>query len=214
MSNPPMIRAAGGRSDLRDAWQLHYQRDRARQIHPDENLVRLLSQAPRGAALDLGCGSGRHLRLLADLQYSPLYGADLSAEALVLSAEQAPTAQFFNLTDDLRFALPLADGELQLVVAWGVLHYNDAAVQERMLSEVRRVLHEEGHFLGTLRADDDTHFRENRDLAGAGLQLFTAEQALALLRPWFESVELGHVSRTPIGELDRRIAHWIFRAKP
>lgn len=213
MSESTLIRAAGAKSELRESWQRHYQRDRARQLYPDENLVRLLSDAGRGAALDLGCGSGRHLRLLAAFGYAPLYGADLSAEALAISGQLVPNAQLFSLTDDLRFALPLADGELQIVVAWGVLHYNRSEVQQRMLGEIKRVLASGGQLLGTLRAADDSHFRENEDLAGAQLQLFTAEQALALLRPWFATVELAHISRTPLGQLDRRIAHWVFRAK-
>lgn len=69
-------------------WEQHYGRDRSRLGYPDEALVRMLRPwiAERNCtalrALDLGCGSGRHLSLLAESGVMEPVGLDLSAAAL------------------------------------------------------------------------------------------------------------------------------------
>ena len=76
---------------MRNPWETHYKRDRSALFFPDENLVRLLKKAldaspknPEFLALDLGCGSGRHLSLCRDLGIPRVIGTDRSLQGLSL----------------------------------------------------------------------------------------------------------------------------------
>jgi len=197
---------------LKEAWDNHYLKDKARLSYPDENLVRLLRGLPgQGPALDLGCGSGRHVSLLGEFGFAPLYGGDLSVSSVQLCRETYPEADFFSL-DAEEFALPFVDSFFEVVVSWGVLHYNDAPTRARMLAEIRRVLRPGGFFLGTLRAAGDSHFKSAGDLKALDVEFFNEETTRTLLGEFFESLELGFMERTPLGRLDERICHWFFRA--
>lgn len=208
----------------RAAWERHYQRKKSRQSYPDENLVRLLArltadsdtQSGAGAALDLGCGSGRHLKLLDEFGFAPIAGCDTSEASLAISAQLVPAAQVFAIPSETTpedFRLPLSDGHCRIVVCWGVLHYNSHRLSQAMLAEIARVLAPGGECLGTLRARGDTHFQSNADMQGADIHLFDESQARELLANAFDSVELGYAERSPVGALDQRVCHWIFRAQ-
>ena len=198
----------------RAAWERHYGRSKSRQTYPDENLVRLLAPLERGPALDLGCGSGRHLKLLEELGFGPLYGCDSSENSLAISREVCPTAQLFHVSAAREtFRLPLPDASVRVLVCWGVLHYNSTDSAIAMLHEIVRVLTTDGVFLGTLRAEGDSHFHTNPDMAGAEIELFDEGGARNFLGSHFASVDLGYALRSPVGELNRRVCHWIFRAR-
>jgi SAM-dependent methyltransferase len=196
-------------------WDAHYTRDRSRQSYPDENLVRLLSKLEPGPALDLGCGSGRHLALLADLGYGPIYGCDSSANAVELCRERYPGAEVFVVAPEgASFLTPLCSASLAAVVAWGVLHYNSPEEILGVLAETGRLLAPGGKFLGTLRAAGDSHFSSNGDMLGAAIRFFSESEARGLLEgAGFTNVQLGYAERAPVGELNRRICHWIFSAE-
>lgn len=199
----------------RARWDAHYTRDRARQSYPDENLVRLLSKLDAGPALDLGCGSGRHLALFTDLGFAPLYGCDTSPNAIELCRERFPDAELFTATPNgASYLTPLCSASLAVVVAWGVLHYNSPEEILGLLAETGRVLAPGGKFLGTLRAVGDSHFTSNGDMQGAAIRFFTESEARALLEgAGFTNVQLGYAERAPVGELERRVCHWIFSAE-
>lgn len=196
-------------------WDAHYTRDRSRQSYPDENLVRLLSKLEPGPALDLGCGSGRHLALLADLGYGPIYGCDSSANAVELCRERYPGAEVFVVAPEgASFLTPLCSASLAAVVAWGVLHYNSPEEILGVLAETGRLLAPGGKFLGTLRGAGDSHFSSNGDMLGAAIRFFSESEARGLLEgAGFTNVQLGYAERAPVGELNRRICHWIFSAE-
>ncbi|MCB1172209.1 MAG: class I SAM-dependent methyltransferase [Leptospiraceae bacterium] len=199
-----------------ESWDRHYRRDRARQSYPDENLVRLLRGIEPGAALDWGCGSGRHLQLLHELGFGPVCGLDSSAASIQICRERFPGAivrQFRPPSEsspgDLR--LPFDQSRFQVIVLWGVLHYNTAALQHTMLAAARNALQGGGTLLGTLRSDQDTHYQGNMDINTAPIQFFSERECRAVLGQHFERVELGFLERRPVGELERRVCHWIFR---
>jgi SAM-dependent methyltransferase len=155
---------------------------------------------------------------LQDLDFAPLYGADLSRNSLAICRELCPGARLLEIAGDTDatgsgFRLPpIADGSLQVVVIWGVFHYNSEATIQAMLTEICRMLRPDGLCLGTLRAVGDTHFHDNPDMAGATLRLFDESGTRKLLGAHFSEVRLGYAERSPVGELERRVCHWIFRA--
>ena len=202
-----------------EAWSHYYQAKKHKQKYPDENLVRILQDIPRGPALDLGCGRGRHLALLKDLGFSPIYAADTSTEALQESSQNFPFAQALELKlpsendsskKSLSSFLPLADSSLQLVLAWGVLHYNPPHILESILCEIQRLLRPGAFFAGTLRADSDTHLKTNKDLKGSAWQLYNEQECRKLLEKHFNTLKLGYMERSPLNALEQRICHWFF----
>lgn len=205
-------------SDLlpnRSTWDKHYTRKRAAQEYPDENLVRLLKSFPGQSALDLGCGSGRHIALLRDCGYSSIHATDVSETGLELCRKKYRYAVFHPLDIKMlkkdEFRLPLEDESLDAVVAWGVLHYNSETMIRNMLLEIRRILRSGGRFFGTLRSDRDTHFKNNPDMQGAEVRLFSREEVKDLLLEYFCDVSLGYSERIPMGS-KYRVSHWIFSA--
>lgn len=213
--NDPQSKETMRADATREAWERHYGRQKSRQHYPDENLVRLLSQLDSGPALDLGCGSGRHLKLLHETGFAPLYGCDTSETSLEISGEICPSAKLFRIQPEAEnngFHIPLPDRHSQVVVCWGVLHYNSDPLVAAMLNEVCRVLRPGGVLIGTLRSVGDSHFRENPDMDGAAIRFFDEGDARELLGRYFDSVELGYAERSPVGALDQRVCHWIFRA--
>ncbi len=199
----------------KSAWDKHYGRRKSVQEYPDENLVRLLKKHPGQSALDLGCGSGRHIPLLRDCGYEAVHATDVSETALELCRKRFRYAVFHPLESRMlkrnRFEIPLPEESMDTVIAWGVLHYNPNEMIDSMLKEVVRILKQGGRFLGTLRAHRDTHFKHNPDMDGANLQLYTRQEVLDLLRNYFCDVSLGYVERIPVGS-KYRVCHWVFDA--
>lgn len=202
---------------VKELWDDHYRKSKSRLAYPDENLVRLLGDLPAGAALDLGCGSGRHLPILENFGFHPVIGVDVSETGVELCCTLHPQYEFHHLkvdeSDPRSLSLNFEDDSLRLVVLWGVLHYNSEPIRNRLLEEVARVLSPDGTLLGTLRAGSDTHLRDNADLPGIAVRYFDEAETRALLGARFGVVELGYMERTVVGDLERKISHWIFRCR-
>ena len=109
--------------------------------YPDEQVVRYLAArygqngAPRGAhALDVGFGSGRHLRLLMD------YGFNAHGLEVVASAPEVAERRYGDdpLLGELKVAdmrdHPFPDGLFDFAVAWGVVFLRPP---EEMLTDLR-----------------------------------------------------------------------------
>jgi len=198
-----------------EIWDKHYQREKSRLIFPDENLVRILSRIPQGeTALDHGAGSGRHSVLLKSCGFQ-VTACDYSAKSIETIQRTLPGVE----TDIIRSRnLPYENGKFDLVVSWGVLHYNSEEEAIHIVKEIKRVLKTGGHFVGTVRSNSDTHLKVNdgqiglTDLSGGSVRLYSLEELKTLLKD-FSNLEFGYSERSPIGKLEERICHWIFQAK-
>jgi SAM-dependent methyltransferase len=93
----------------------------------------------RGLCLDLGCGTGRDLPVIAELGWTPV-GIELSADQLRLFR-----ARSTRLIQGNAEQLPFESATLQLVVSSWMS--TDVDHFDRMLSEVARILVPGGRFL-------------------------------------------------------------------
>jgi len=194
----------------RDTWNRHYLRDKSRLGVPDENVVRFIHHFFRNnpeittpAILEIGSGSGRNIAYLRSITPN-VYGMDFAQNALK-GQEKVVCAR----SDEN----PFEDRALDIVIAWGVLHYLDAGQVEKTLREVRRILKPSGIFFGTIRSDQDTHLQgvlQTGDLKDGTARLYSPGEALGLFKD-FRQTRLGFISRRQPGE-DTTVAHHIFEA--
>ena len=194
----------------RDTWNRHYLRDKSKLSIPDENVVRFIHHYLRnhpGASspviLEIGSGSGRNISYLREI--SPrVYGMDFALNALLKQNNVVCARSQEN---------PFKDKSMDIVIAWGVLHYLTMDQVNLTLEEVRRILKPSGVFFGTIRSDKDTHLSEvlnNGDLKNGRATLYSVADAQNLFRN-FKKARLGFIMRQQPGD-PGIIAHHIFEA--
>lgn len=193
-------------------WDNHYTRERARQLFPDENVVRLLRKkftTQHDQALDLGTGSGRHLPLLSG-HFASVIACDFARESLLLAR-----AEKIQLVQAELPHLPFKAESFDFVLCWGVLHYLAANMLKPAIAGIHAILKPGGSAFLTLRSDHDTHLAmqlARGDLAGGRAQLFTKAEALALFSH-FRSIDYGFIARQPLGEEGVVAHHMLFACK-
>ncbi len=202
----------------KQAWETHYTRPKAKLSYPDENLVRMLSKitppSSSPKALDFGSGSGRHCILLKDFGYEVSAG-DYSENSVESIRTSYPWARSYLLHSP---PYPFDQEEFDVIVSWGVLHYNPPELAKSMLADTLRILKKGGYLAASVRAEGDTHLKaESGKIGTADLQggstWFYSESDIKNLLSGFSSFEIGYTERTPLGKLEERICHWIFLAK-
>jgi len=182
---------------MRDPWARAYS-ELEPPRPPNPHLSATLSQLalkPGASALDLGCGSGRHLRLLEHYQLRPT-GIDLSPAALAQSRRAAGSVSLAQASVD---AMPFGAESFDLVVAWGVLFHLRMPQLLAALGEIRRVLTREG--VAILHALDPADWRRDpnagpehrreiasRHVDGVIDSYFPIEEIEAMLSPHFAIV--------------------------
>ncbi len=208
-------------------WNSHYNKNKSDLAYPDENLVRLLAgkfpnmdKRKELKAIDIGCGSGRHLMLLKNYGFTKIYGTDFSLNALSLSKEYFSSA-LINCDNK---NLPFTDNVFDIAIAWGSLHYSDKKDFEIMLGETHRVLKKGGQLFATLRNERDSYLKTGtdlgegtwktslNDLSGTTVSFFNEEE-LKKYFSIFRECSYGWMERTIIGDTSKVISHWIISAK-
>jgi len=114
---------------------------RADWLAPEPEVVQALELLKaRGArrVLDLGCGVGRHARLLADASLE-VHAADASASGLAYAREQDTGGAIRFARSDFT-ALPFAPATFDFALAWNVIYHGDRTIVARALAELARVL--------------------------------------------------------------------------
>lgn len=100
-----------------------------------------LAQAPRGRALDVGCGTGRHAAHLVTLGYEVI-GVDQSPAMLDVARAKLPATRFELATFD---ALPVDDASFDVVTCSLALTHTSSLDQP--IQEMARVLKPGGWLL-------------------------------------------------------------------
>ncbi|PPB53314.1 class I SAM-dependent methyltransferase [Campylobacter hyointestinalis] len=118
-----------------------------------------------GVILDLGCGAGRHTKLLAENGFIA-YGCDYSqsgVEVAKLLIKQS------NLTANLRVAsasdLPYENEKFDGIICWGVLEYIDLNSIEKASEEIYRVLKVGGKVLINVRNVEDYRYKNGEKIS-------------------------------------------------
>lgn len=207
-------------------WEDHYTSARSELSYPDENLVRLIRKSLSRfgelagiTAVDVGCGSGRHLKLLSELGIPRTIGMDASYNALSISRKWRPG--LLLQADNMH--LPLKDGSADIVIAWGSLHYNVKEDLSPMLQEISRVLKKGGALFATLRSSRDTYLKKGKHLGDdtwvtdlgdihGSIASFYNEDELRKAFSSFGTFTYGLMERTLVGDMSSLISHWVIEA--
>jgi ubiquinone/menaquinone biosynthesis C-methylase UbiE len=210
-------------------WDKHYKSAKSVLMYPDENLVRLVKaylnvKSDRDieniSAIDLGCGTGRHLKMLHETGIKQIIGLDYSMNGLKICKEIYPVP----LVQADNSYLPFIDASFDIAVSWGSLHYCEKDRLAKQIGEICRILKKGGRFFGTLRSDKDTYLKKGRHIGNDtwitnlddiknSVVSFYNENELKSCFKIFSKFEYGVIERTIIGDMSKRISHWIFRAE-
>ena len=125
-----------------DGWAPKYDGPRNLMLEREQVLVHaILDRLPVGTALDVACGTGRHLAHLAE-QGHTVVGTDLSPGMLAVAREKLPDAELHLA--DMR-ALPVPDDHVDTVVTG--LALNHVPDLKPVFAEFARVLKPGGHLV-------------------------------------------------------------------
>ncbi len=153
-----------------DAWDQRWATDagRADWLDPHPAVVALLPELKsRGAkaALDLGCGVGRHALFLAEagLQVEAFDGSETGLDVLRASAaSRGLTLGFQHGNAD---ALPYAEGAFDFVLSWNVIYHGTLGDAGARIAEIWRVLKPGGLYQGTMLPTRNSNYGLGRRVA-------------------------------------------------
>ena len=160
-----------------EKWNKSYSRGENYLIYPNEEVIkfcasRLARFVPGGGVeyqellkmgdriLDLGCGAGRHLKMLSDLGFVA-HGADISTKALSLAEARFSTEIGLDWEDSVKLSLlsgselPFPDNYFSGVISCSVLDSMHFDMAKILITELFRVLKEESScFIDVISAYD------------------------------------------------------------
>ena len=110
------------------------------------------AQIAGGKVLDVGCGTGRFCRVVADRGLAKVWGVDPSPEMLAEARKRVPAS--VGLKRGSAERLPFKASAFDVAMLWTVVHLLD---RERAFAELRRVLAPRGRLVVVTFAPE--HFR-------------------------------------------------------
>lgn len=138
-----------------------------------DRIAGLVTVDPTDAVLDVGCGEGHHLAVIAERFGCEGHGLDISVVAIEAAAKRRPDLHWVVANAD-RF-LPYANASFRLVMS---------ITAQRNPEGFRRVLRDDGALLLVVPAPDD--LIEARELIlGEGIERDRVEKAIAAFAPLF-----------------------------
>ncbi|MBN1992197.1 MAG: class I SAM-dependent methyltransferase [Anaerolineae bacterium] len=172
--------------------------------------------------LDIGCGTGGNLELLA--RWGSVIGLDLSSLALNLARRRRPSS---CLVQGSGLTLPYPNHTFTLVTAFDVLYHRWITDDHQALAECYRILQPGGWLLltdsalpGLHSVHDEIYCARQRytladirkKLAKAGFQLQTCSYTNSILLPVVTMVRLAARRLPSLGRLDSRpLPAWLNR---
>ena len=143
------------------AWDELHTQPRHQTRYPSEHAVRFLAgiDPPNRNAVDIGCGSGRHSRLLAEQGYA-VSACDSSHEAVARTRSIVVDVQQASMT-----ALPFPTDTFGVAIAFGVFYYGTEIDHELAVAELHRVLAPGGSALVVHRTTEDSRTRYGNPLS-------------------------------------------------
>lgn len=131
-------------------WNVLHQDPRHLLRYPSEHVVRFLAGRKVGRAVDIGCGAGRHVRLLQDFT-ADITCCDLSPAGLrecyshtLIQGDVASCS-----------ALPYPADTFDTAIAYGVFYYGGVEHHRRSALELHRILKPGGSALVKTRTSRD-----------------------------------------------------------
>jgi ubiquinone/menaquinone biosynthesis C-methylase UbiE len=101
--------------------------------------------------LEIGCGYGRNLYALAQIEGSEVLGCDIAEEELQKAKEKMDSYKIKNVhivSQKKPDVIPFADNEFDFVVVWQVFeHVLDDEGKQKLMNEATRVVKSGGHVL-------------------------------------------------------------------
>jgi SAM-dependent methyltransferase len=153
-----------------DAWDKKWatEEGRADWLDPEPDVIALLPELKaRGAsaALDLGCGVGRHALFLAEHGLA-VDAIDGSAAGLKVAREMAQARGLsLGLRQGTADALPFDDGSFDFVLSWNVIHHGTLGDVGHRLAEIWRVMKPEALYQGTMLPTRNINYGRGRTVA-------------------------------------------------
>ncbi|KPV38942.1 class I SAM-dependent methyltransferase [Alicyclobacillus ferrooxydans] len=119
-----------------------------------QEYVPQLKQANMHRILDIGCGTGAQTQFLVESGFD-VTGTDYAQTAIELAKQEVSKGHFLQW--DTRQPFPFPDEEFDMVLASLSLHYFDPRTLSNIMTEISRLLRQNGLFLFRLNSIHDPH---------------------------------------------------------
>jgi SAM-dependent methyltransferase len=170
--------------------------------------------------LILGCGTGRHLREIADCGFET-YGSDVSPSALKFAGNLVPYVQLDRAE---LHELPYKDGFFGGIVCYRPLHFGDMRNVRKVVEEMTRVLKRNGMIFLRVPSDHDPETEFGSEIApgtrknvsavyDGNVRHYFKESELRSLFKGFVIVSLTHGYHTNERRSSRMAASWTLLAR-
>ena len=118
----------------------------------------IIDEIPKGKCLDLGCGLGQYTKYFKDKGFLVTAG-DISEIAIETVKGNNPDVEALVL--DMSESLPFLDNSFDFVFANLSIHYFDTKTTAKLLREIKRILKNDGYFIGSVNSDKTFKFLIN-----------------------------------------------------
>ena len=137
------------------SWETLHREERHQLRWPSEHVIRFLAGSPHvGKALDIGCGTGRHVKLLREYTQD-ISCCDTSESGLTWCRLLTGVhGQVASMT-----ALPYDGESFDTAIAYGVFYYGGLHDHQKAVDELHRVLKPGGRALVNVRSSKDWRTR-------------------------------------------------------